>query len=89
MGVVRKALLNRKSGQQASTRAGLLARAISPICMGAFVEGLISETVLRGVSLKKNPPAHTRVLARTTSVPEREESVSEKDDHQPPHEKKR
>ena len=53
MEVVRKALLNRKSGKQAPTHSGHLARAISPTCIGAFVKGLIFETTLREVSLKK------------------------------------
>ena len=53
MMVVRTALLNRKTGKQAPTHAGHLARAISPTCIGAFVKGLIFETTLREVSLKK------------------------------------
>ena len=53
MMVVRTALLNRKPGKQAPTHAGHLARAISPACIGAFVKGLIFETTLREVSLKK------------------------------------
>ena len=53
MMAVRTALLNSKTGKQAPTHAGHLARAISPTCIGAFVKGLIFETTLREVSLKK------------------------------------
>ena len=56
MMVVRTALLNSKTGKQAPTHAGHLARAISPTCTGAFVKGLIFETTLREVSLKKTHP---------------------------------
>jgi len=53
MAAVRMALLNRKPGKQAPTHAGRFARAVSPTCIGAVVKGLIFETTLREVSLKK------------------------------------
>ena len=56
MAVVRAALLNRKSGKQAPTHAGHLVWAISSTCIDAFVKGLISETTLLDVSLKKTHP---------------------------------
>ena len=59
MAAVRMALLNRKPGKQAPTHAGRFARAISPTCIGVFVKGLIFETTLREVSLKKPTRPHS------------------------------